>query len=103
MKNEKAAKEYYQENIDQSNIPREHYEFEIIELMKDFAHDYAAPIIQKHNDLIAELEAMKKTMNDMRPDVKNSTAYYERGFNFALDSTFKMLDALISKHQPPKG
>lgn len=29
---------FYEENIDSSNIPREHYEFEIKQLMVDFAN-----------------------------------------------------------------
>lgn len=35
----KEVQEYYNDNIDQSNIPREHYEKEIIELMSDFVVD----------------------------------------------------------------
>ena len=33
---EKGAREYYEENIDNSNIPREHYEWEIKDLMVGF-------------------------------------------------------------------
>lgn len=36
---EEAAKKYYEDNIDQSNIPREHYELEIQELMAEFAYE----------------------------------------------------------------
>jgi hypothetical protein len=37
---EEAVKKYYEENIDQSNIPREHYEWEIQELMLGFAYKW---------------------------------------------------------------
>lgn len=37
---EEAAKRYYEENIDQSDIPREHYEWEIQELMVGFANTW---------------------------------------------------------------
>jgi len=35
----KEAEKYYNSNIDETNIPREHYEQEIITLMSDFAGD----------------------------------------------------------------
>jgi hypothetical protein len=37
---EEAVKTYYEENIDQSNIPREHYEWEIQDLMLGFAYKW---------------------------------------------------------------
>jgi hypothetical protein len=37
---EEAVKTYYEENIDQSNIPREHYEWEIQDLMSGFAYKW---------------------------------------------------------------
>ena len=37
---EEAARRYYEDNIDQSNIPREHYEWEIQELMTGFAYKW---------------------------------------------------------------
>jgi hypothetical protein len=37
---EEAVKTYYEENIDQSNIPREHYELEIQDLMLGFAYKW---------------------------------------------------------------
>lgn len=39
---EEAAKTYYEENIDQSNIPREHYEWEIQDLMIGFCAQWQA-------------------------------------------------------------
>lgn len=42
LKLEEAAARYYEENIDQSNIPREHYEWEIQELMVGFCAKYQA-------------------------------------------------------------
>jgi hypothetical protein len=41
---EEAAKTYYEENIDQSNIPREHYEWEIQDLMSGFAYKWQQEI-----------------------------------------------------------
>jgi hypothetical protein len=37
---EEAVKTYYEENINQSNIPREHYEWEIQDLMLGFAYKW---------------------------------------------------------------
>jgi hypothetical protein len=35
-----AAEKYYEDNIDESNIPREHYEWEIQDLMIGFANQW---------------------------------------------------------------
>jgi hypothetical protein len=35
-----VVKRYYEDNIDESNIPREHYEWEIQDLMIGFAHQW---------------------------------------------------------------
>jgi hypothetical protein len=37
---EEYVKTYYEENIDQSNIPREHYKWEIQDLMSGFAYKW---------------------------------------------------------------
>jgi hypothetical protein len=37
---EEAAEKYYEDNIDESNIPREHYEWEIQDLMIGFANQW---------------------------------------------------------------
>jgi hypothetical protein len=37
---EEAAERYYEDNIDESNIPREHYEWEIQDLMIGFAYQW---------------------------------------------------------------
>lgn len=63
---EEAAKTYYEENIDQSNIPREHYEWEIQDLMVGFCAQWQAErhyseeevidLLQEINDLEIRLE-----------------------------------------------
>ena len=44
---EDAVKTYYEENIDQSNIPREHYELEIQDLMIGFANEWQQKTMEK--------------------------------------------------------
>jgi hypothetical protein len=45
---EQAAERYYQEHIDQSNIPREHYEREIQDLMVCFADYWQSSQTNQH-------------------------------------------------------
>lgn len=57
---EEAAKRYYEENIDQSNIPREHYEFEIQDLMIGFGYKWQSEL-ESFRAVKAELiEALKQ-------------------------------------------
>ena len=53
---EQACKRYYEENIDQSNIPREHYEWEIQELMSGFCAEFQAEKRYSEEDIIMVIE-----------------------------------------------
>jgi len=48
---EEACERYYEEKIDQSNIPREHYEIEIKDLMIGFVYKWQQ---QQNNNLYSE-------------------------------------------------
>jgi hypothetical protein len=52
---EQAAERYYQEHIDQSNIPREHYEREIQDLMVCFADYWQSSQPNPHRIKVAHL------------------------------------------------
>lgn len=65
---EEAAKMYYEENIDQSNIPREHYEFEIQDLMIGFGYKWQSELesLRAENaELIEALRATLPILNDV--------------------------------------
>jgi hypothetical protein len=77
---EQAAERYYQEHIDQSNIPREHYEREIQDLMVCFA-DYwqcSQPnphrITQAHFDKLIDLMFCGKINNSRMVEILNEIA-----------------------------
>ena len=55
----KEAEEYYNNNIDETNIPREHYEKEIITLMADFAGNSK---FVKEQILLAQIEIYNKLL-----------------------------------------
>lgn len=62
---EEAAKRYYEENIDQSNIPREHYEFEIQDLMIGFVYKWQSEL-ESFRAVKAELiEALRVGRNEL--------------------------------------
>jgi hypothetical protein len=48
---EEAAKKYYEQNIDGSNIPREHWEYEIQDMMVGFASIWQSERMYSENDL----------------------------------------------------
>jgi hypothetical protein len=57
---EEAAKRYYEDNIDESNIPREHYEWEIQDLMIGFAYQWQQEQDKnKYSELIDLLERLR--------------------------------------------
>jgi hypothetical protein len=58
---EQAAERYYQEHIDQSNIPREHYEREIQDLMVCFADNWQSSQPNPHRIRMWHL----RKLNDM--------------------------------------
>jgi hypothetical protein len=49
-----TAREYYEENIDETNIPREHYEWEIIQLM----HDHTTAQIEALRERLRETDSL---------------------------------------------
>ena len=74
---EEAVKKYYEENIDQSNIPREHYEWEIQELMLGFAYKWQQE--QDKNKYIEEemLKMLHKFGFDYTYNYKGEKTIYE--------------------------
>jgi hypothetical protein len=65
---EEAVKTYYEENIDQSNIPREHYEWEIQDLMLGFAYKWQ----QEQDKKMYSEEDMHKLMDEYQNWLFNS-------------------------------
>ena len=53
---EEAAKKYYEDNIDESNIPREHYEWEIQNLISGFAYKWQQ---EQNKNLYSEEEVLE--------------------------------------------
>jgi len=88
--NTKKAEQYYDENIDATNIPREHYEYEIIQLMKDFGYDYATH--QTENILTAIEGVRNKITNIPYLAPENKSGYEEAVNDFSV-----ILDELITK------
>jgi hypothetical protein len=58
---EEAVKTYYEENIDQSNIPREHYEWEIQDLMSGFAYKWQQERSYSEGEVLQLLLRLQQT------------------------------------------
>ena len=72
---EEAAERYYEDNIDESNIPREHYEWEIQDLMIGFAYQWQQEQDKKlysEEDLISFYNFIKE-----KCDIINTSGYAE--------------------------
>ena len=59
---EEAAKRYYENNIDRSNIPREHYELEIQDLMIGFAYKWQSERLYSEEELIKIIELARDNL-----------------------------------------
>ena len=70
------ALEYLQENVDQSNIPREWYELEIAEMMEDYALYAQQQPSEQPQDVDARFTA-QKTPNEYFEEVKSAFGAYE--------------------------
>lgn len=69
---EEVAERYYEENIDQSNIPREHYEIEIKDLIIGFAYKWQQ---EQDKNKYSEQEAFNMLMDfwkEERPGFKTN-------------------------------
>jgi len=71
---EEVAERYYEENIDQSNIPREHYELEIKELIIGFANKYQQ---QNYENLKRAFQAGEK-YNNLKTFCPNFDEWFEQ-------------------------
>ena len=89
----KTAEEYYNENIDSTNIPRDHYEYEIIQLMKDFGYEYATT---QTNEILKAIEDERGKMHiNIKPNFRNTDL--QHGENTIAELAVILLDELLTK------
>ena len=80
---EEAVKTYYEENIDQSNIPREHYEWEIQDLMLGFAYKWQQEQDKKmysEEDILNALHSVELKDNKNYSKIYNGMKEYLKQF-----------------------
>jgi hypothetical protein len=82
-----VVKRYYEDNIDESNIPREHYEWEIQDLMIGFAYqwqeermfskeevlNFTQTILMQYkfgNTNIEQMDLLKETLEQFKPQIR---------------------------------
>lgn len=78
---EEVCKRYYENNIDQSNIPKEHYEWEIQDLMIGFAIEWQQKRMYSEEDLREAFKQSRQALifeKDMPPVYENFEEWFKQ-------------------------